>query len=85
MHANNHETTHRKTAVTNKPHFQGGGEHGEAREHASRRRALTEVVPLVAGTAPIIVGGPVVGLEVGVLRLRSTFVRETTAVKTRAE
>ena len=31
--------------------------------------AGVEVVPLVAGTAPIVVGGPVVGLVVGVLGL----------------
>jgi len=38
-------------------------------QHEDEIQELTEVVPLVASTAPVIVGSPVVSLEVGVLRL----------------
>jgi hypothetical protein len=41
-----------------------------------QQQALTEVVPLVASTTPVIVGGPVVGLKVGVLGLGSRIVRQ---------
>ena len=39
-----------------------------------QKQALTEVIPLVTSAAPVIVGGPVVGLEVGVLGLRKRLV-----------
>ena len=38
-------------------------------QHEDEIQELTEVVPLVASTAPVIVGSPVVSLEVGILRL----------------
>lgn len=43
-----------------------------------QKQALTEVIPLVTSTAPVIVRCPVVGLEVGVLGLRTRISKRAT-------
>ena len=41
----------------------------------NQQQELTEVVPLVTSTTPVVVRGPVVSLEVGVLGLGKRIVR----------